>query len=188
MDVLQKSGRYSVKELIGINKVRQHLRVLTLSDIADLRGKRVLQAIKSASGLTNIRDTNFDFMPQKPLKEWQVLWRNNVCVFLSRYLSANSLGGWVKESHQVWKWKTNKTCTKLSDGTNIYEKVAGSFVRKSNQIGNINTNDWMNADVGFTRRNRPYVIASQSRTEQNEIEDVMESRESEQNTFRKYEK
>ena len=42
MDVLVQKGDLTNEELIGINKVRQHLGLLTLSDVADLQCKYFL--------------------------------------------------------------------------------------------------------------------------------------------------
>jgi len=80
MDVLVKYGNFSTKELFGINKYRQHLKLLMLSDVTDLRGKRLLQAIKEGKCA---RRSNYKFCQQKNLKAWETLWISKVCPILN---------------------------------------------------------------------------------------------------------
>ena len=67
MDILVQHGTFTDKELIGINKVRQHLGLIMLSDVADLRGKRLLQTTKNSE---NKRGSKYTFAPQMPKKNW----------------------------------------------------------------------------------------------------------------------
>ena len=99
MDILVKYGNFSTKELFGINKYRQHLQLLMLSDVTDLRGKRLMREIQEGK---RSRRSNYKFCPQKPIKAWETLWTSKVCPILNMVLQRQPLGAWVHESHQLW--------------------------------------------------------------------------------------
>ena len=97
MDVLSQSNQISDEELVKINSVRQHLKLLTLTDVVDLRGRRLLQNIKKACSL---RNSVFDFAAQDPPETWINLWKKKACSILQRFISKNPLGAWIAPTHQ----------------------------------------------------------------------------------------
>ena len=160
MDVLQSSEKFSLLELQQLNKVRQKLKVLTLSDITDLRGKRILQGVKNTSnGIEHIRLSTFKFLPQSPLPSWWKLWKDTACPFLENYLSKHPLGAWRKKSHQRWKWRISSDKKYLSKDDELYLKCGSIYVcDKQQETQTVNT-DWRRVDVGFTKKQMPYIVA-----------------------------
>ena len=103
MDVLlhENGVLLSKMELIKLNKVRQHLKILTLADITDLRGRRILQQVKEGR---LCRKSSFTFAPQDPQDAWIHLWKNKACSILQKALNKKPLGAWTQQTHQIWKW------------------------------------------------------------------------------------
>jgi len=83
MDILVESGELSQQELIGINKFQQHLKVIMLSDITDLRGTRILQNIREDE---NRRSSRFLFSYQEPEPKWKTWWIKKACPILQKQI------------------------------------------------------------------------------------------------------
>jgi len=90
MDILVNSGELLEKELLGINKYRQYLEVIMLSDIVDFRGRRILQDMK---GGINRRKSKFKFAKQEPIDLWSKWWTSKACPILEKTLGKKHLGG-----------------------------------------------------------------------------------------------
>ena len=95
MDVLHT--HFSHQDLIKINKIRLHLKLLFLSDVADNVGRHILPDIKFGH---TYRISNLNFPVQTYSRQWLSIW-NKACNVLQRYISANSLGSWNKR-HFSW--------------------------------------------------------------------------------------
>ena len=63
MDLIIDSGQFTLQEIVSINKVRQHYNLLTLSDIVDLRGRRLIKTVKDGK---IERISKFSFRKQDP--------------------------------------------------------------------------------------------------------------------------
>ena len=88
MDVLIGEGSLIKLELIGVNKVRQHLNLLTLSDITNPRGKNILRSIGEGK---KGRDSWYTFSTQEPAKKWTNWWMKKVCPILNKHLAKKPL-------------------------------------------------------------------------------------------------
>ena len=88
---------YSKQELIILNKVRRHLKILFLSDITDIKGKSLLPFIRQ--GVLH-RTSTLRWAPQPIKKAWLSLW-NKACIHFQRQLTSCRLGTWIC-SHQTW--------------------------------------------------------------------------------------
>ena len=82
-DILQK-----------INRVRVALQVLTLADIADDGGRKLLPGIEC--GVLQ-RQSKFNWPKQPLYTPWLKHWQQ-ACSILKRYISANRLGPWIKHT------------------------------------------------------------------------------------------
>jgi len=161
MDILVKYGNFSTTELIGMNKYRQHLQLLMLSDVTDFRGKRLLREIQEGK---SSRRSNYKFCPQKPIKAWETLWTSKVCPILNMILQRQPLGSWVHESHQLWTWE-------YAEATHQYLRCENRVFVKENTRFGLLVNDGMEeeiifnkwADVGRDKKGNPVLIASQDK-------------------------
>ena len=160
MDILVQQGTFTDEELVGINKVRQHLGLLMLSDVADLRGKRLLQIIKEGE---NKRGSKYKFAPQMPKKIWYKWWKNKACPILERELQRQPLGKWTNASHQEWKWEyaeVNKEY--LKNGKSLYCKEGNEYVRCDlDEAKEVNFTHYV--DINTDRKGNPYVITTMSK-------------------------
>ena len=109
MDII--TSHFTPKEASKINRIRIVLNLITLSDIADLHGKNILQNIKT---YRNNRKPTFLWSQQPLPKKNHSLWQK-ACKISQQYLSRNPLGPWYK-THQEWIWKANTYNTIISDG------------------------------------------------------------------------
>ena len=159
MDVLASSTLISDDELVKLNCVRQHLQLLTLADMVDLRGRKILQSIKHAR---LFRRSNFDFVKQAPSDAWLELWKTKACIILHRYVSKYPLGAWIAPTHQRWEWKRNIGNSKvLYCGSEKYVRK-GNVYKKSDQRSEMEEtfqNGVELLDVNFDRRGNPYIVA-----------------------------
>ena len=159
MDILVNSGELLKKELLGINKYRQYLEVIMLSDIVDLRGRRILQDIKEG---TNRRKSKFDFAKQEPIELWAKWWTSKACPILEKNLGKKHLGQWISKSHQIWEWEygTQGEEQYLRSNDKVYQRTRGRYVwQPSVTKDELNMFDqW--ADVGADKHNNPYAIAT----------------------------
>ena len=164
MDILMNSGELLEKELFGINKYRQYLEVIMLSDIVDFRGRRILQDMK---GGINRRKSKFKFAKQEPINLWAKWWTNKACPILEKNLGKKHLGGWISKSHQIWEWEygTQSGEQYLRSNDKVYQRKGGRYVRQSSV-----TKDELNifdqwADVGADKHENPYAIATMFKRE-----------------------
>jgi len=157
MDVLIQNCTLNDEELIGINKVRQHLGLLMLSDVADLRGKRLLQMIKEGE---NERKSKYKFAPQMPMKIWYKWWKNKACPILERVLQRNPLGKWTTASHQAWKWEYAEVDKQyLKCGQLFYCKEGSKYVQCNlDEVKDVEFTHYV--DINTDRKGDPYVIAT----------------------------
>jgi len=182
MDVLVQDGRFSTKELFGINKYRQHLKLLMLSDVTDLRGKRLLQDIKDGKCT---RPSKYEFCRQQPIKAWETLWITRVCPILNLALQKRPLGIWVHESHQVWKWEYAEAENKyLKCDNRVYVKRNMKFVlmERGAMDANVEFSRW--ADVGRDRKGNPMIVAT---VEKKNLKTPHVDTTAKSSAFRKYE-
>ena len=115
MDII--TSHFTRTEASKINRIRIALNLITLSDIADLRGKNILQNIKTC--INNRKSTYL--WPRQPLpKRIYTLWRK-ACKIFQQYLSRNPLGPWYS-THQHWPWKESIDNTIISDGVHHYQQ------------------------------------------------------------------
>ena len=162
MDVLGKyKHEITPTQMEQINTVRQHLGLLTLADVADVRGRRMLQQIKR--GKLDCRKTKFDFAPQSPLQAWLKLWRDIACPIFEREISRNPLGQWIAQTHQQWKWMYSSADDVLqNDRKATYMKRANVYVAKEllEQVSNDRYDEVV--DVDFSKSGHPYIIGKES--------------------------
>jgi len=160
MDVLMKDGSLNQNELAAVNKVRQHLQLLTLSDMTDVRGKIVLR--KVFQGQVG-RRSKFKFTKQEPTKKWKNWWTKKACPVLQKALNIRPLGQWKSTSHQIWDWEYDSIKDELCHEGMTYRKVGNVYIKKDNEGDNSDAtlDSW--ADVTFDRNMRPYLIAYQNK-------------------------
>ena len=165
MDVLSQSNQISDEELVQINSVRQHLKLLTLTDVVDLRGRRLLQNIKNACSL---RHSVFDFAAQDPPEAWINLWKKKACTILQKFVGKNPLGAWIAPTHQRWSWKRDPDDFKvLYCGLHKYVQQ-GNVYKKYVTMESLEAVEWEKrnlnmVDVNFNKKGDPYVVASEAK-------------------------
>ena len=156
MDVLIEHDGISSGELQRINCVRQHLKLLTLSDIADIRGKRILREIKQ--GIV-VRPSSFTFRHQDPPKSWMKLWQYKACPILEKKLSKTPLRGWIKNTHQTWQWNLSSCRKYIKHNTSTYfKKVENNCFRKCEEPEGKPLFTSI-VDVTIGKNKNPYIIA-----------------------------
>jgi len=159
MDVLTQSKLLSEEELVKINSVRQHLQLLTLADMVDLRGRKIMQGIKQAK---KVRRSALDFATQDPPDTWLELWKTQACMTLHKYVSKYPLGEWVAPTHQRWEWQRPIGNTNvIYCGSEKYIRK-GYVYKKSDQCFEMEEEfqDGVEMiDVNFDRRGNPYIVA-----------------------------
>jgi ribonuclease HI len=158
MDILVREGTLSESELIQINKVRQHLQVLTLSDVTDLRGQRLLQHVKR--GVLKGRRSKFIFCKQDPQKTWLKIWEKKCCPIWEKQLNRRPLGVWIRKTHQRWLWKCDEDRQNLCNEKMIeYNRNGYVFPPRSPTLHRKNMSYTNIADVDFDKKGNPYIIA-----------------------------
>lgn len=113
MDVI--TPYFTKTQLIQINKIRIHLKVLRLSDITDISGKYILPNILRGE---NFRESTYGWIRQPIVKKFLPIWKQ-ACKQMQHALNNRRLGRWINKS-QSWKWTSNSSGTILSDGENTY--------------------------------------------------------------------
>jgi len=128
MDILVEGGKLSQQELIGINRYRQHLKVVVLSDIVDLRGKKILQNIREG---TNNRNSSFLFSRQEPALKWKTWWSTKACPILHAAIQKKMLKEWVASTHQIWNWEygISDEVEFLKNGEDLYRKDGVKYIK-----------------------------------------------------------
>ena len=122
MDIIVQSARLTMKEKIAINRVRQHFKVLLLSDIATFNGKRIAHR-NTIEDVTKISKLNF--CRQCPTQAMINIWRKKAIPILSKYLTQQNLGQWTKTPHASWNIKVSKNRQYLVVSNQCYEKCRG---------------------------------------------------------------
>jgi len=162
MDILGKyKSEITPKQMEQINKVRQYLGLLTLADVADVRGRRLLQQVKR--GQLKCRKTNFDFAPQSPTKAWIKVWREIACPIFEREISCNPLGQWIATTHQTWTWVYSSTDEVLrNECGETYKKRTNVYVEQDfmDQVPNDQYDEVV--DVDFSKSEHPFIIGKVS--------------------------
>ena len=152
MDII--NSHFTPQQATKLNRIRLSLKLLTLSDVADIRGKVVLQNIKKHQ---NNRQSTLTW-PMQPLpKKNRRLW-TEACVIFQRYLSRSPLGSWT-HIQQKWTWKTNVDHTIISDGVAHYQKFVVNNRNHYKLIYSPTLQLPHIADVYFYRK-RPYIVSS----------------------------
>jgi len=174
MDILMHDGNLTKQELIGVNKVRQHLELLTLSDIADLRGKNILRNIGEGK---KERDSRYTFSRQEPPQKWINWWIKKACPILKKHLNKKPLGEWKTKPNQKWNWSHDVKANVIQRDGEIFKKNGRNVYLPQNgerETRNYRWNNW--ADVTFDRKGHPYIIASMSK-------DLMKPQEEKEKNF-----
>lgn len=115
MDIL--TPHFTKSQLLHINKVRLHLKVLRLSDVTDVTGKYILPNIRRG---INYRDSTYGWIRQPLVQKFLPLW-SQACRKLQQSLDNRRLGRWINRS-QSWKWNSNSSGTIISDNTTTYTR------------------------------------------------------------------
>ena len=130
MDIVQKLD-IPMEDKIKINKVRQHMKVLSLADIVDGRGKKLLNGVQNAELIG--RCSTLEFKPQAPPSKWIKIWKEKVIPAITRHLSRFPLGRWVAPTHQKWKWKISKDSLWIKCGNKYFR--AQEYKRRNSHNG-----------------------------------------------------
>ena len=87
-------------DLIRLNQVRNHLKVLYVSDITEGNDKRIKASILNS--LQNYTTTSdYGWRREIPVKKYYKLWRTAVNrLALDRFLP-NKLGNWLQKSYNI---------------------------------------------------------------------------------------
>ena len=153
MDILHQ--HFPLQKLLILNKIRIHLKVLFLSDIADIRGRIILPQIKTVS---SSRSSQFEWPTQPVLKKWTRLWKS-ACLYLQHFLSSQPLGRW-HSTHQLWHAQITSCKNYMFLNNKWFRKhpSKNNLFLVSNAIPNI-TNPLLNADY-YTSRSGIVLISS----------------------------
>ena len=143
MDVLKKSGVCSGRELKMFNKVRQHFKVLLLSDMADMRGNQIRPEYFKKD--FNAMDTNLFFRKQKPTKYMISIWRRKALPIIGEWLFKHRLANWIAKPHQKGLWRLSIDRRWISNGSISFMQGTKDERRyykcnRVQQIKNLNTN------------------------------------------------
>ena len=123
MDILKPL--FNKTDLIKLNKIRISLKLLLLSDIADMRGRHILPDIRRG---IQYRISNINFPHQTFDPTWIKLW-SKACDKINNFISRNSLGDWYERNFD-WTSKLsvcqkflqiNQTTFFYNDSTNTYQ-------------------------------------------------------------------
>jgi len=100
MDVIHSSSKVTKQEFVTINKVRQHFKVILLSDIADLQGSTI---IPNETLMDSTKQSTLTFRPQAPTAKMIITWMKIAVPILRRYLQKHPLGSWTRKPHtKTW--------------------------------------------------------------------------------------
>jgi len=103
MDML-RSNISDEKTLFQLNCCRLQLQVVTLADIVELSGKRVLNDCLVGR---NMRHSNLNWPKQIVPVGWWNLWSSYLSSVIVPYIRQHTLGPVINTSHQSWPWKIN---------------------------------------------------------------------------------
>lgn len=151
MDLL--TPHFSSDVLSKINRVRISMKVLTLADIVDNDGRKLLPGV--ATGLLQ-RTSTFQWPNQPLYTPWLKYWQQ-ACVILKKYVSQNRLGMWFK-THQKWNWMTNDDLSVLRIGEQYFMKKYVQGRALFLPCSQVDSRNWVQADVDV-KKGRPYLIA-----------------------------
>ena len=162
MDILY--NHFNQTDLEKINRVRIALKLLTLADVTDVCGRRMLQNIKEG---VNYRDSKLQWPKQPLLRSWLPIWQK-ACSILQREISKCNLGEWLC-THQVWEWKTSNDKKFLQHGDQIYERKVFRNRWRYIRIQDSSTVECnITADVKFVK-DSPYLVACGMATKKRHI-------------------
>ena len=152
MDIL--TPHFSTDILTKLNRVRISLQVLTLADIVNNDGRKLLPGIANGSLQ---RSSSFQWPKQPLYTPWLKYW-HQACVILKRYVSNNKLGQWLK-THQRWNWMVNDDRSVIKKGDEYFKRVnvRGRFMFLP--CANVTSHNWTNADVDV-KNGRPYLLST----------------------------
>ena len=128
MDVLH--SHFQPKELIKINKIRLHLKLLFLSDVADNIGRHILPDISFGH---TYRSSNLNFPVQTYSTKWLPLW-NKACTVLKKFISSNSLGQW-NTRHFSWNTYISPCKNFIFDRHIWFQRVHSQFIYSPSSRG-----------------------------------------------------
>ena len=119
MDIIKHY--FTKTQLIQINKIRIHLKILRLSDITDVSGKYVLPNISRG---VNHRRSTYGWINQPLVTKFLPLWKQ-ACRKFQQALDTRRLGRWINQS-QSWQWTSNASGTILSDESATYIRTSAN--------------------------------------------------------------
>ena len=116
MDILKL--HFHSNELLFLNRIRIHLKLLTLADMTDSSGKRLLPNI--IDGISH-RKSTLQWPNQIVILKHLRLWKR-ACSILQSHLYSHALG-YPITTHQIWEWKTNSDQTIITCDSKFFKKL-----------------------------------------------------------------
>jgi len=167
MDILKQSNAFSDVELSQVNKVRQHMKLLTLSDVTDVRGNRILHNIRNC---VNYRKSKYDFAPQNPLQDWKKLWKERACPILNAHVNKNPLGEWTLDCHQIFECFYDSEGDVLLWKKERFRKIGPRFERIGEDPDETAPMYYDRiVDVGIDKNGKPFIVRECERNQMNNI-------------------
>ena len=162
--------KFSIHDLIKINKIRLSLKLVFLSDIVDIRGRHVLPDIREG---VNYRNSTITFPYQTFSPSWLKIWKQ-ACDKINNFVSTHSLTNWTQQHFQ---WNTNiSSCHKfLTIGDTAFEltSTSNTYIMSQSPVPSNITYD-LPVDIYKTRKG--YKIISMMRaTVTSEFDQVIRS-------------
>ena len=152
MDILRP--HFSTPQLNKINKIRQHLKVLQLSDVTDITGKYILPNIKNG---INFRKLSYGWPHQPMVAKFLPLWKN-ACQRLQIALNNRPLGQWTNIS-QSFQWASNSSGSIISNASSTYHRYVTNGQRRYKKVTDTPSILPYPADVHIVR-NKPRFLAA----------------------------
>ena len=155
MDVVEQF--FCPTDVVLINKMRIHLQIVFLSDICDIRGRKLLPDLRRK--LIH-RKSSLNWPKQPWNKSWDKLW-TRTCNVLQKYISSPPLGDW-----KCWHFVCNATLTNdemfLSLNSDLYCKDRSNPI-VYNLIQPLASPSTLNFEKScdiYISKNRPILISS----------------------------
>ena len=103
MDIFISQHSLPTKTLQSINRVRCHLKVFSLADIATGDGMRICH--KYLHGVKDDTDSIWEWPMEQPSQKDYGAWKSAMKLLLDeRQFLHNPLGNWLAKPHLQWKW------------------------------------------------------------------------------------
>ena len=125
MQALHQHNTLTRMEEVSINRVRCHLEVLTLADIATGDGLRICEDYMQ--GVKSTTTSRYEWQKERPCNQDFKVWRKYIPSLLtSSHVLHKPLGRWTASPHKEWEWfycpTSDRVCRKVESGWKVYRR------------------------------------------------------------------